>query len=84
MTQKSFGGKLKLQITLTNSKITEIEVLEQKDSYFDKIIDVKYIDKLIKNQNDLESVDAVTGATISSNSLKKAITNLMKEIENEE
>lgn len=84
VTQKSFGGKLKLQITLTNSKITEIEVLEQKDSYFDKIIDVKYIDKLIKNQNDLESVDAVTGATISSNSLKKAITNLMKEIENEE
>ena len=84
VTQKSFGGKLKLQITLTNSKITEIEVLEQKDSYFDKIIDAKYIDKLIKNQNDLESVDTVTGATISSNSLKKAITNLMKEIENEE
>ena len=84
VTQKSFGGKLKLEVTLTDNEITEINVLEKTDSYFYKIEDEDYLNTLIENQNELDSLDTVTGATITSNALKKAIKNIFEDINKEE
>jgi len=84
VTQKSFGGKLKLEVTLTDKEITEINVLEKPDSYFYKIEDDDYLNTLIENQNELDSLDTVTGATITSNALKKAIKNVLEDTNKEE
>ncbi|MEG2028487.1 MAG: RnfABCDGE type electron transport complex subunit D [Bacilli bacterium] len=77
VSQKSFSGKIKLIVTVIEKKITEIQVLETNDSYFEKIKDSNYITDLVINQNNLKDLDTIAGATISSNSLKKAINGLL-------
>ena len=73
VSKKSFGGFLKLRITFEHDIISEITVLEQNDSYFGMIVDADYITTLIQNQQVLDNVDTVSGATISSISLKEAV-----------
>lgn len=77
--QKGFSGKNKLSITIIDNVITNLIVLESKDSYYSKIVDADYANYLINNQQNLESVDTVAGATITSNSLKQAIKNTLEE-----
>lgn len=77
VTQKSFGGNIKLQVTLLNNTIENINILEQNDSYFNMIIENNYINTIIENQTNIDTLDTVSGATISSNSIKKAIKNIM-------
>jgi len=77
--QQSFGGNLDLKITFENAIIESITVIEQSDSYFNLIIDNNYIQKLIENQQRLDNVDSISGATISSDSLRKAVINTKKE-----
>lgn len=80
--KKSFGGYLQLEVTVSKEEILDITVLEQKDSYFDKIIEADYINTLLENQNNLENLDTVTGATVSSTSLKDAITKVLEDAKN--
>lgn len=82
VTEKSFGGNLNLRITFEQGIIKSITVVEQNDSYFNLIIDNNYIQKLISNQQRLEDIDTISGATISSSSLKKAVINTKKEYDN--
>ena len=81
VTQKSFGGDLKLKIVFDEGIIDAITVVSHNDSYFNLILDNNYIQKLISNQQILNDVDAVSGATITSESLKKAVINAKKEYE---
>lgn len=73
VSKKSFGGMLKLRITYEHDIVKEITVLEQNDSYFGLIIDADYITTLIQNQQVLDNIDTVSGATISSTALKEAV-----------
>lgn len=79
VTQKGFGGEIKLRITFNHDVIETITVVEQNDSYFNLIIDSNYITKLIENQQVLDELDTVSGATISSTSLKKAVENTRRD-----
>lgn len=81
VSQKSFGGNLNLRITFEKDIIESITVIGHNDSYFNLIIDDNYIQKLISNQQLLEEIDTVSGATISSNSLRKAVINTKREHE---
>ena len=76
---KSFSGRTKLSITINNNIITNIIVLETKDSYYQKIIDADYINYLINNQQNLENVDTVAGVTYTSNAIKQAVLKTMEE-----
>ena len=82
VTQKSFSGPMKLKITFIHNIIDSITVLECNDSYFSIVLDADYTRTLISNQQKLDEVDTVSGATISSTSLKKAVINTKKEYEN--
>ena len=73
VTNKGFQGDIKLKVTVTNKQITNIEVLEQTDSFFNKIEEANYINLIIENQNNLDGLDAVSGATFSSNGVKGAV-----------
>ncbi len=79
--EKGFSSKIKLEVIIKNNKITSIEVLEQDDSFFSKVEDAAYNLKLINKQQDLESCDTVSGATISSTAMKKAVMNVLKDWE---
>ena len=77
VTQKGFSGIIKAEIIINNGTIKSIDVLEYHDSYFQKVIDANYIQKLINEQNNLTNADTVSGATISSTALKKLVINTM-------
>lgn len=76
-------GPIKTKIYTSNGEITKIEILEsnETESYYKLIENADYINTLIENQNNLENVDTVSGATISSSALKKMIINVKKDME---
>ena len=77
--EKGFAGNIKMRIIFRYDVIDTITVTEQNDSYFNLIIDNNYITKMIENQQVIEDLDTVSGATISSTALKKAIINTRKD-----
>lgn len=77
VTQKGFSGKIKSQIVIDNGLIKTFEILEQNDSYFQKIIDTNYVDKIINEQNNLKEVDTITGVTRTSTAIKKMAINTL-------
>ena len=80
--EKGFSGNIKLKVVTDNNRITEIVVLEQNDSFFNKIEEANYLNQIIEKQDDLESLDAVSGATYTSNGIKGAVLKA-KELINE-
>ena len=68
---EGFGGKVKVQVTVSNGKIADIEILSHFDGkeYMSKASDL--INKIIKNQN--TNVDIVSGATYSSKGIVNAV-----------
>ena len=80
-TQKGYGGNIEAVVVVENDKVVSFDVVsnnETKDKY-KLVIDADYIDKLIKNQDNLKDVDTVSGATVTSTALKKLITNVMED-----
>lgn len=75
VTSRGFNGKksIKSKITMNNNNIINIEILSTSESYYKMIEDANYIDKLITNQNSLDSLDTVSGATYTSSYLKELI-----------
>ena len=63
-----------------DNTVIDIEIIKQNEtpSYYKLVEDVNYIDKLINNKN-VEKVDTVSGATISSKALKKMVINVLEE-----
>lgn len=79
VTEQGYSSKLKLEIKIENDKVIAIEVIEENDSFFDKVMNAKYTDTLKNNQDNLEECDTVSGATISSRALKKALINTLND-----
>lgn len=75
VTSKGYGGKtsIKSKITMSNNQIIELEIISNDETYYEMIKNSNYIDKLINSQNNLYSLDAISGATYTSNSLKELV-----------
>lgn len=81
VTQKGYGGSIKAELKIENDKIVAIEILsnrETKDRY-QLVLDSNYLDKLIQNQDDIDNLDAVSSATVTSTALKKMVINVMED-----
>ena len=75
---QGFGGEIETNVTFdANDRITAISVRDaQETDGVGGVLtadDSDYINALIAGQDDLDSVDAVSGATITSNALKQAV-----------
>ena len=75
VTQKGYHGLIKAKIIIENGKVKEFQVLEQNDSFYKKIEDEDYINKLKENTE----IDTISGATITSTALKKMLKNTLKD-----
>ncbi len=73
--QRGFAGMIRAEITIEDEKIILIKVISHNESYYQKIEDENFIEKLIED----DSVDAITGATITSNSLKNMVKNVWED-----
>ncbi len=80
-TQKGYGGNIKADVVIENGKIVSVEIIshnETKDRY-QSVTDANYINKLIEGQDNLKNVDTVSGATVTSTSLRKLLINVMED-----
>jgi len=80
VTQKGYSSTIRASITIENGKITTFQVLEQNESFYKKIEEQDYINKL--KQNNVQEIDTVSGATITSNALKKLLINTLNDYNN--
>ena len=80
VSQKGNGGPIKAKITVEKDVITNIEILSQNEtpSYYQKVEEEKFMSKLINNKN-IDEVDTVSGATITSKALKQMALNVLLE-----
>lgn len=81
--QKGFSGIIKASIIISNDKVTKMEILEINDDYYSKLMKENYLKQLIKNQSNLEEVDTISGATISSLAIKNMLINTLKDYRGE-
>jgi len=83
VTQKGNGGKIEASITIKDNKIISMEILSHNEtsSYYSKVINSDYINKIINSTN-LEDLDTVSGATITSTALKKMAINTLEDYKN--
>lgn len=74
---KGFGGTIKVKVTIKNGKLSKIKLVSasgESGSYLSK---AKSLLKTIKKKQ-TTNVDAVSGATYSSNGIIKAVRNALK------
>lgn len=78
VTSPGFNGKnsIKSKITMNNGNIINMEILSTSDSYFGMINDNNYIEKLVSNQNNLDNLDTISGATYTSSYLKELVSEI--------
>lgn len=82
-TAEGYGGELEVEVTIENDEITGIEVVSHSeteglgDEAFDDVIG-----QIIDNQS-TDDVEAVSGATESSNAVVNAVDNALEEAEAE-
>ena len=83
VSEKGNGGPIICEVTIRNGKVIKLQVLEHNETpnYYALVEKEDYINTLIKEQNKLPELDTVSGATISSNALKKLIINTLQEYE---
>ena len=75
VTSRGFSGKksIKSKITMENNNIIKLEILSNKESYYNLIEETDYLNKIVDNQNKLNEVEAISGATYTSDYLKEII-----------
>lgn len=75
-TATGYGGPLTVRITIKDGKLTDIKVLSHTETpeYFSRASAV--IGKILNSGN--VNVDSISGATISSNAIKKAVADALQ------
>lgn len=74
-------GVIKASIEVSDDKIISILITDSSsETQWNEIEKVNYLDDLIKNQDDIDSLDAVSGSTRTSNGLKNMIKKVKGDI----
>ena len=81
VTQKGFGGNIKAKITFNTKNITNIEILQHYESEdrYNLVIKESFLDKLLNQQHNIDDIDTVSGATITSKAMKEMISNTIND-----
>lgn len=79
-TQKGNGGAIKAEVHMKDGKVLSYEVLEHNETpaYYQLLEQQNYLQKLVDGQEQLEQIDTVSGATISSTALKKLLLHIQE------
>jgi len=79
VTHKAYHGLIKANVIINNetNKVIKIDIVEQKEDVWQQIENDNYLTKIIKNQDDLNDLDTITGATLTSNYLKQLVSKVL-------
>ena len=75
VTQKGCEGTIKAKIIIENKNVLELTILEQNDSFYKKVEDENFIEKIKDNPE----ADTVSGATITSTAIKTMLKNTLND-----
>lgn len=70
----SGNNSLKLRIVFTDNQISDIEIIGSHETYTNMIYTNDYLNKLVSNQNNLDNLDTISGATYTSKYLKEIVS----------
>ena len=75
VTQKGYSSTIKAKIIIENKKVSELTILEQNDSFYQKVEDDNFIEKIKENPE----ADTVSGATVTSTAIKTMLKNTLND-----
>ncbi|MFA7688866.1 MAG: RnfABCDGE type electron transport complex subunit D, partial [Bacilli bacterium] len=78
VTYKGYHGNIEANITFIDNKVISIDITKQNENVWQSITDNNYLNKIISNQSNLEKLDAISGATYTSDYLKEMVDNTIK------
>jgi electron transport complex protein RnfD len=78
VTYKGYHGNIEANITFKNDEVVEIEITKQNENVWQSIIYNDYLNKIISHQDNLEKLDAISGATYTSDYLKEMVDYTIK------
>ena len=78
-TGKSFGGDLKVAVTVEGGKIASVEVGDNSETQGIGSNAIEQLPELIVEANGTEGVDGVSGATITSNAIFDAVEEALEQ-----
>ena len=81
VTQKGFGGNIKAKITFNSKNMIGIEILEHYESEdrYNLVMKESFLDTLLNKQHEIDNVDTISGATITSKAIKEMISNTVND-----
>lgn len=77
VTEKGYMSTIKAQIVITNGTVVTFDILQQGDSFYQRVVNANYTAKLISEQTTLSKSDTVSGATFTSTAIKKMLINTL-------
>ena len=81
VSQEGYGGKIRAKVIIENDRIVSLEITSHHETAnrYQLVLDSDYINQLINNQDNLDSLDTVSSATVTSNALKKLVINVLED-----
>ena len=81
VSQEGYGGKIRAEVIIENEKIISLEITSHHETAnrYQLILDSDYINQLINNQENLDNLDTVSSATVTSSALKKLVINVLED-----
>lgn len=81
VSQEGYGGKIRAKVIIENDRIVSLEITSHHETAnrYQLVLDSDYINQLINNQDNLDGLDTVSSATVTSNALKKLVINVLED-----
>ena len=81
VSQEGYGGKIRAEVIIENEKIISLEITSHHETAnrYQLILDSDYINQWINNQENLDNLDTVSSATVTSSALKKLFINVLED-----
>ena len=79
VSQKGYVGNIIASVVIVDGEIEEFEIVTQNESFWHLINDNNFVNKLFENRKQLETVDTISNATITSEALKMLLINTLND-----
>ena len=81
VSQEGYGGKIRAKVIIENDRIVSLEITSHHETAnrYQLVLDSDYINQLINNQDNLDNLDTVSSATVTSSALKKLVINVLED-----
>ncbi|MDD3187095.1 MAG: RnfABCDGE type electron transport complex subunit D [Bacilli bacterium] len=79
-----YSSVIKAEIKLNSTEVVSYTILEDDDNFYPRVKQTDFVNDLVENQANLNDVDTVAGATISSQAIKNLLINVINDYTNGE